>query len=348
MIIIIPIFIILITHIIHQCESYDFDYERDSRQIFTDTIKEHGYDLEEHHVVNEDDSIVSIFRVVPRSYNTSTYNIHREPILILNGIITESLVYYVRPQFLQHNRSFCGEHFALCLLQTQRYDLWIINSANDQFDDRSKTKYIPFPGGSESETNFWCSSLQSFSRQDLKRIFHLMRLHTKTSTIIYIGYIRAVQSMFALLSVQDRNDKYLNPFILSSGSEFLGRSKQVVGATRSVIRKVPGVYLPSQILSKFLSNIGQIGANNKICAILTLKNRLPNRTTMMTNWREKLKGSHRYVAVNFDVIMIYGQEQWISMLLTIEQLVDVLRSFGENVVEFGCLRPGRSRQFSFA
>jgi len=162
--------------------------------------------------------------------------------------------------------------------------------------------------------------------------------------------------------VQIKAVKIVHPLMKQIQAKYLGKSQSVFSTINPLLNKVPGLFIPSEAMASFMTELRQhtIPKGNKICAALILKTMDPKPEATdggdenqrvkfpirfdygaATKWvPKKSKGAGKYVPVSFDVVMMYGSKQdWITMLISLEQLVEILRLNGENVIEYGCLKP---------
>ncbi len=310
----------------------------DPKESFTRTIESYGHQLEEHHLITKDDRVFTVHRVVPKGYDAN-YNAYRIPVVILNGVLSNSAVYYIDSPFLNRNGSFCGLNLGFCMILTGRYDLWILNS--DDLDSNAINTVRFFE--SQQPDKFWVSSLLSFSKSDVAAFISLIQRVTSTKQVAFVGYTSG--SMFGLMSVLPKYESLFKPFAIASGAQYIGKSNREFVTVAPLFRKIPQLYIGAEVMAEYLSQVDETPRHgNKVCAVMIVepleKEARDSRFDYgEPNWHLKAEGAvNGRKEVNFHIVLLYGDHDWAALLMKLEHLMDMLRNAGDYLVEHGCFK----------
>lgn len=111
------------------------DIDPDEKYSLKELVESRGYLLQAHEVTTEDGYILTIHRVVPKTFTNDTeYCKHRKPIIANHGLTGSSSNFLMTSHELHPlNSTKCGDNFGYCLVDTQRYDLWLTNNRGIYF-----------------------------------------------------------------------------------------------------------------------------------------------------------------------------------------------------------------------
>lgn len=194
-------------------ESYDLDHLVQSR----------GYILQSHDVTTADGYILTIHRVVPKSFTNDTeYLKGRKPIIANHGLTGSSSNFLMTSHELHpFNATKCGDNFGYCIVDTGRYDLWLTNNRGNGYSMKHVNMTKDSPG-------FWHFSWDHLAKYDLPAVIDLVRNKTGHKTVGYIGHSQGCAIMLALLSSRPEYADIVQPAILWSPAAYVAHMKSLI------------------------------------------------------------------------------------------------------------------------
>ena len=93
----------------------------DSDVTVEQLVHSRGFALEIHSVVTEDGYMLSIHRLVPKSYSAKNYTTTRKPVIVQHGLFGASTDFLINSPHRHSPNSSYGDTFGFALLLTERY-----------------------------------------------------------------------------------------------------------------------------------------------------------------------------------------------------------------------------------
>lgn len=230
----------------------------DETKSIASLVASHGLQLLQYQILTEDGYVVTLHRVVSPDYDPLFYSLFRKPVIIFHGVLTDTAIYFMSDpagkEHEQQQNGSCSDNFGVCLLSTGRYDLWIPNARGSRYS-REHIRYT------DKDARFWSYSWEHIALHDLSAIIDFVVHSTGHRTVAYIGYSQGASTLFALMSLRPSYSRIVQPFISWAPGVYLSQAKTVVRpvlkASRSLLTRVPGEYLPS---ASFINPILQFPA----------------------------------------------------------------------------------------
>ncbi|CAG9840504.1 unnamed protein product [Diabrotica balteata] len=222
-------------------EAFDFQFHPDSRLSITQTLTKYGYPVETHHVVTEDDYIITIFRIPHGKNSTKT---HKYPVILVPGTCG------------------CSENFIAAgidhgigyYLSDRGFDVWLTNTRGNLHANKHKTM------DPEKDRKFWNFGWHEVAIYDTTALVDYILNVTNASQAFYIGHSQGTTSYFAFVAEKPEYNKkiklavHLAPSVIyrkfRSPAVFLGKHSSLI---EKITKALDFHYLFPKPISMFLN-----------------------------------------------------------------------------------------------
>lgn len=232
-----------------------FTIDPDETLSFAQLIASRGYRLQTYKTTTEDGYILGVHRVVPESYNSTSYSTGRKPVILFHGVMAQSSVFFL-------NSPSINDTLGFRLIATGRYDVWLPNARGNGLSN----EHLRW---SSSNPLFWCFTYEQIGLYDIPATLGLIRRHTGHQSVGYIGWSQGGQAFFPLLSLRPEYTPFFQPFIGLASSNTMIHSHSLGLAMSQVFRPLLGL-LPGQLMltPKILNTLGQAFCRPNLPAII--------------------------------------------------------------------------------
>lgn len=178
----------------------------------SDIIRSRGFISQEHVVETDDGYLITIFRIVHPSLNSSG-----KPVLMMHPLVGESANWIInsRGGFVNESTDIIGNNLGFELAK-RGYDVWLGNVRGNVNARRHRTLSV-------DDGRFWQFSIDQHSAIDVPAMIHHIQRVTGQPKIDYVGHSQGTMLMFALLSRTPEYSQVIDRFIALGPVAFLGQ-----------------------------------------------------------------------------------------------------------------------------
>lgn len=228
---------------------------------FQSILSRYNLTLQTYPIVTVDGYILRLHRVITDDYFQSTphnYSQSRKPIILQHGLFGASNNFFINSQESDYpiknlTNTTCAKlnNIGICLLKTQRYDVWLPNSRGNFYSNAHLHL-------SNELSSFWKFNSDHMSAYDLPPTIEFIQNQTKHKQIAYIGYSQGASLMFQLLSSRPEYSKTINPFIAWAPPIYISHMTSMMrylDTTIPFFQTTAGRFVPMEYLSNYIGSL---------------------------------------------------------------------------------------------
>lgn len=182
--------------------------------------------------------------------NPRTIDVRKEfyPVLLLHGFQGSSNVWLVAGNDTLPETAPAEVPASLAIaLASERYDVWLGNIRGNLFS-RNHVELEPTSG------EFWNFTIDHIVEHDLPAMIDYVRESTGHSTVGYVGHSQANLMLFSLMSVQERFNRQVKPFIALAPTVFTTKFSAPM-ALSPLKRDILFGLFPHEFMTEFLRKL---------------------------------------------------------------------------------------------
>ena len=222
-IVIIVLVVIVVYLLIRHLIAIDWNKHRFLKTL----IHIRGFRLLEYTVLTVDGYYLGIHRVVPSDFSSTTYNATRKPVIIAPGMYCSSIDFLYTCSSV--NKRTDSDSFVYYLLNSGRYDVWLMNNRGNCFSKRHvKYKF--------NDWQYWRFSCDEMAKYDIRAVIDFVTNETGHNSVSYVGFSQGNLLMFAFLSEHPEYAKKIRPFIAWTPAAFFGN---ITSPIRHLVYTIP-------------------------------------------------------------------------------------------------------------
>ncbi|CAH1286036.1 unnamed protein product [Diabrotica balteata] len=296
-------------------EAFDFQFHPDSRLSITQTLTKYGYPVETHHVVTEDDYIITIFRIPHGKNSTKT---HKYPVILVPGTCG------------------CSENFIAAgidhgigyYLSDRGFDVWLTNTRGNLHANKHKTM------DPEKDRKFWNFGWHEVAIYDTTALVDYILNVTNASQAFYIGHSQGTTSYFAFVAEKPEYNKkiklavHLAPSVIyrkfRSPAVFLGKHSSLIEKNvQMIMQTVPAGCSVKELVHYFQIVHSGLFAKFDYGPKGNIK-KYGTHTPPLYNLSNVLAPVSLFVANKDNLVPLEGVRDLITMLPNVESVNEIL------------------------